>query len=262
MNAESTSEAHADRIISLRETQFSYFDRLLGRPEWEGRKILDFGGNVGGFLAGAGRRVEHEDYCCLDLNREAVELGRARFPRARFVHYDRYSSQYNPEGERGLPVPDLGLKFDFVLAFSVFTHTHRDEMLELVSQLRGALAPGGTLAFTFCDPAYDRSLSAPELPPGTDVRKILQWRRAANVEETVEAASRARWCLLVDEKLYVEPGAELSGQVHRGRPWESYNSYFSVEYVRSLFPGAEVFAPVSPEWQHCCVTRRDAQVSL
>jgi SAM-dependent methyltransferase len=249
----------ATNIISARATQFPYFDQVLGRPDWTGRRVLDFGGNIGGFLNGAGGRVRQEDYWCLDLNRVVVELGAGYFPRAHFVHYDRYSSQYNPAGVRHLPVPDLGLKFDFVLAFSVFTHTHRDEMVELVGQLRASLAPGGALAFTFCDPSYDRSLTAPHLPAGSDVRKVLEWQRADHpaleIEPLVEAAVRARWCLVVDEKLHVEPGAELSNQEHRGRPWESYCSYFSVEYVRSLFPGAEIHPPVSPEWQHCCVIR-------
>lgn len=247
-------------FISKRETQFSYFDRLLGQPVWKGRKILDFGGNVGGFLVDAGEHVEHEDYWCLDLNHGAVEQGRSNFPRANFRHYDRYSSQYNPEGKHDLPVPDLGLKFDFALAFSVFTHTHRDEMLELVGQLRGALRHGGVLAFTFTDPSYERTLSNPELPPGTDVRKMLEWRRAENpslgmeeIEEKVETARRSCWCILIDEELYVEPGAEFSHHVRRGRPGESYNSYFTSEYMRSLFPGATLLAPVYPEWQHCCI---------
>jgi SAM-dependent methyltransferase len=132
-------------FISKRETQFSYFDRLLGRPVWQGRKILDFGGNVGGFLLGADGNVAHEDYWCLDLNRGAIEQGHRALPRAHFRHYDRYSAFFNPEGVRRLPVPDLGQKFDIILAFSVFTHTHRSEMIELVSQLRQKLAPGGRL---------------------------------------------------------------------------------------------------------------------
>ena len=55
--------------LSTRQTQFSYFDQMLGGPVWKGRKVLDFGGNVGGFLAGAGDHVDHDDYWCLDLTR-------------------------------------------------------------------------------------------------------------------------------------------------------------------------------------------------
>ena len=247
-------------IVSTRETQFSYFDQVLGGPDWEGSKILDFGGNVGGFLVSAGDRLNHDDYWCLDLNRAVIEQGRRDFPRAHFSHYNRYSSQYNPDGIRNLPVPDLGLEFDIILAFSVFTHTHQTEMLELVGQLRGVLAPQGVLAFTFTDPSYDRSLSAPDLPSGTDVRKILEWQQAENpsleIEDMVETARRSNWCVIVDDKLHVEPGNDLSNQEHRGKPWESYCSYFTVDYMSSLLPDAKVFPPVSPEWQHCCVLRR------
>ncbi|MDT7540205.1 MAG: hypothetical protein QOE33_109 [Acidobacteriota bacterium] len=247
-------------IISTRETQFSYFNQLLRGPAWKGSKILDFGGNVGGFLLSAGERVNHEDYWCLDLNRDVIERGQRSFPRAHFLHYNRYSSQYNPEGIRHLPVPDLGLKFDIILAFSVFTHTHKNEMLELVGQLRAMLAPQGLLAFTFCDPGYDRSLSAPELPSGTDVRKLLEWQQAENpsleIEGLVETARHSNWCVVVDDELHVEPDDDLSNQEHRGKPWENYGSYFTVDYMASLFPDAELLPPVSPEWQHCCILRR------
>lgn len=247
----------AATILSTRVTQFSYFDEILGHPDWTGRKIMDFGGNIGGFLVGADERVDHDNYWCLDLNKGVIERGASVFPRAHFRHYDRYSSQYNPEGVRNLPIPDLGLKFDIIMAFSVFTHTHQQEMLELVSQLCRMLTPNGVLAFTFTDPSYERSLSDPTLPPGTDVRKLLGWRQAENpsleIEEMIETARQSDWCLVVDEKLYVAPSLELSHQEHRGKPWESYCSYFKVDYMSSLFPNAKVFPPVSPEWQHCCV---------
>jgi len=246
--------------ISTRITQFAYFDRALAHPVWKGSKILDFGGNVGGFLSGADTHLDHDDYWCLDVQPGVLEHGRKKFPNAHFVHFNRYNAEYNPEGVRHLPVPDLGLKFDIILAFSVFTHVHQIEMLELIGQLRASLARDGILAFTFTDPGYDRSLSDPRLPSGTDVRKILEWRRIRNsprdVDEIVEKARKARWCVVVNERLYVEPGKELSGQERKGEPWESYCSYYSVDYMASLFPDGKVLAPVSPEWQHCCVLRK------
>ena len=62
--------------LSMRQTQFSYFDRLLEGPVWNGRKVLDFGGNVGGFLAGASDHVDHDDYWCLDSTQAALDEGR------------------------------------------------------------------------------------------------------------------------------------------------------------------------------------------
>jgi SAM-dependent methyltransferase len=247
-------------IISTRETQFGYFDRLLEGPNWKQSKILDFGGNVGGFLVSARDRVSHDDYWCLDVNTEVLEIGRKEFPHAHFSHFNRYSSQYNPGGIRHLPVPDLGLKFDIILAFSVFTHAHKNEMVELIAQLRDKLTDSGVLAFTFTDPSYERTLSDPSLPPGTDVRKILGWRQRENpaleIEDMVETARQSNWCVLIDDKLHVEPGSEFSNQEHKGRPWESYCSYFKTDYIAGLFPDAKVRSPVSPEWQHCCILKK------
>src|SRR5688500_18370570 len=99
-------------LVSTRVTQFGYFNEILEQPFWKGSKILDFGGNIGTFLTSADGLVDHDDYWCLDLNRPVLEIGRREFPKANFVHYNRYSSQYNPDGIRNLPVPDLGWKFD------------------------------------------------------------------------------------------------------------------------------------------------------
>jgi SAM-dependent methyltransferase len=261
------SSAFTWSTISTRVSQFAYFDQVLDHPVWSKHKILDFGGNVGGLLAGAGNNIVHTDYWCIDLNRAAVEEGRRRYPQAHFVHYDRYSSQFNPGGVRHLPIPNCGLKFDIILAFSVFTHAHQIEMNELVHQLQSMLAPKGVLAFTFCDARYDRSLTSPDVPSGSDVRKILEKLKdkpsslkihpPGDIDEIVERARQANWCILIDEKLHVEPGPEICHQERMGAPGESYNSYFTVNYMASLFPKATVRAPVRPEWQHCCILRNE-----
>jgi hypothetical protein len=223
---------------------------VLDHPVWSGSKILDFGGNVGGFLVGAGDYVDHDDYWCLDVTKAAIEEGQHNFPRAHFVHYNRYSSYFNPDGVPYLPVPDLGLKFDIILAFSVFTHTHRNEMVELVNQLRSKLDLEGVLAFTFYDPSYDQSLSDPALPKGTGILSIFD-----SSSDDPDGKLRVGWCVLVDGELVVEPGKEFCQQKRRGRPGESYTSYFTASYIKSLFPDAHVHPPVAHERQHCCILR-------
>ena len=237
-------------LVSTRLTQFRYFDKLLGHPVWKGRKILDFGGNIGTFLESAGDSVDHEDYWCVDLNPAVIAQGQSLYPRAHFVHFNRYSSQYNPQGVRHQPIPDCGgVKFDFVVAFSVFTHVDEKEMVELVRSLRRMLAAGGVLAFTFFEPRYDRSLSDPALPRGSNVLRNLGARR------NDEIVRRARWFVVIDNQLYVEPGDALCHQTRAGKPLESYCSFFTAEHIASLFPGATIHAPVEREWQHCCVLR-------
>ena len=236
-------------LVSTRFTQFPYFDELLGHPEWKGRKILDFGGNVGTFLASAGDRVDHEDYWCIDINPAVIEQGRRTYPRANFVHFNRYSTQYNPHGIRNQPIPDCGVKFDFILGFSVFTHVDLTEMLESVRALRSMLAPRGVLAFTFFEPHYDRSLSDPSLRRGSTVLRNLGPRGQT------EMVKRARWFVIIDDRLYVEPGNLVCHQTREGRPLESYCSFFSAEFMQSLFPDATIKTPVCREWQHCCILR-------
>ncbi len=245
------TSAFSWNLVSTRRTQFPYFDELLGRPDWKGRKILDFGGNIGTFLDSAGDRVDHNDYWCIDINPAVIAQGRLLFPRAHFVHFNRYNSQYNSHGVRNLPIPDCGVKFDFILGFSVFTHVDATEMVESVRALRQMLSPDGVLAFTFLEPHYDRSLSDPALPRGSTVLFNLGPR------ENYELVKNARWFVLVDNRIYLEPGDTLSHQKRNGKPLESFCSFFTAEHMKSLFPGSEIHAPVQREWQHCCVLRNE-----
>ena len=238
--------------ISQRQTQFFYFDSLLDHPVWKGSKILDFGGNVGGFLAGAPEFVDEDDYWCLDVTKRAIEQGQQSFPRANFVHYNRYSSYFNPDGVPYLPVPDLGLSFDIILAFSVFTHTHRNEMFELVGQLRSKLEPDGVLAFTFYDPSYDQSLSNPALPAGAGILSMFD-----SSSDDPRGKLHLGWCVIIDGELVIEPGKEFCQQKRHGPPGESYISYFTSSYITSLFPDARIRPPLAPENQHCCILRRE-----
>jgi SAM-dependent methyltransferase len=239
-----TPAERALRSQLVKSTQFAYFDEQLDRPAWSHKLVLDFGGNKGNLLRDPSCVIPHPNYYCLDVIGEAIEEGRRTFPAAHWVHYDRYNRSFNPEGVRDLPVPDLGVQFDFGLAYSVFTHTTFEEMKELVAQLEALLAPGGTLAFTFIDPHW---------------RSNLEWRlrknHGLNVEPVLAKANDADWCSLVN-------GSEL--YVNSSGPWKvnseacaTYNVYYSESFLRRQFPRAEVRPPVNGEMQHCAILRSD-----
>ena len=230
-----TPEQQALRSRLVKATQFAYFDEQLGHPSWRGKRVLDFGGNKGNLLLDPACTIRHEDYYCLDVIADAITEGRQTFPDAHFVHYDRYNCSFNPDGVRNLPVPDLGVEFDFILAYSVFTHTTFAEMKELVAKLRQR---GATLAFTFIDPYWNGN---------------LRWRlEKHNSRDRVETllSREMQWCSLVN-------GTDL--YVNSSGNWDSpaedcvtYNVFYPEEFMRAQFPHATIKKPVNGEMQHCC----------
>ena len=242
-----TAAERALRSQLVKSTQFAYFDEQLDHPDWSGKSVLDFGGNKGNLLLDPSVKIQPWDYYCVDVVREAIEAGRETFPDAHWVHYDRYNRSFNPEGVRDLPVPDLGLRFDFILAYSVFTHTTFEETGDLLAQLEALLAPGGTLAFTFIDPHY---------------RNNLQWRLERShgldgqeVDSVLARASDAEWCALVNgSELYVNSSGSWNLSVET---CATYNVYYTERFLRQQFPRADVRAPVNDEMQHCAILRKD-----
>ena len=239
-----SAEQRAMRSQLVKATQFAYFDAQLDRPDWSDKRVLDFGGNKGNLLLDPACTIRHANYYCLDIMRDAIEEGRKTFPEANWFHYDRYNCSFNPEGVVDQPVPDLGVEFDFILAYSVFTHTSWEETKDLVEQLRARLAPGGRLAFTFIDPHWESNL-----------RWRLEKRNSVNrVEELLHESREADWCSLVN-------GTEL--YVNSAGLWDeapenciTYNVYYTENFLRAQFPGAQIKKPVNGEMQHCCELSR------
>jgi SAM-dependent methyltransferase len=249
-----SAEQRALRARSGKSGQFAYFERQLDRPGWRGKTVLDFGGNVGHLLRGSEGAIRPEDYYCLDVLREAVEEGRRTFPRANWVHYNRYNCSFNPEGVSGLPVPDLGTRFDLIVAYSVFNHLTRAEVRELAGQLRARLAPGGALAFTFVDPHFE---SWPETYAGNNLKWRLERARelnpAVDVGGLLRQSDGADWCALVDgAQLYVNGNGAWRDE---SQICMTYNVFYTAEFIRREFPRATIRPPVNGEMQHCCIIR-------
>lgn len=239
-----TPAERALRSQLVKSSQFAYFNEQLDHPDWNGKLVLDFGGNKGNLLLDPSCTIQPRDYYCVDVVADAIEEGRRTFPAAHFAHYDRYNRSFNPEGVVDLPVPDLGARFDFILAYSVFTHTTLEEMTELAGQLHALLAPGGRLAFTFIDPHWQGNL-----------RWRLEKSHAPDVDSLVASAEGAEWCSLIN-------GADL--YVNSNGPWTlspetcaTYNVFYTEEFLRRQFPHAKVCRPVNGEMQHCAILRKD-----
>jgi len=241
-------------FLSRKTGQFTYFSQQVGDADWRGKSVLDFGGNVGNILRDPASTIDEDHYWCIDVVKTSVERGRETFPRANWCFYDRYCFFFNPNGVPELPVPDLGRRFDYIVAYSVFTNTSHTDMIQLVGQLEEMLTPTGTLAFTFIDPNH-RSW------PGFNGNNY-EWRLqndrgnldAPETRELIERAKGASWFMLVNaDELYVE---REDIRAYPPEEQKTCHVFHTVGYMRSLFPQATILPPANSEMQHCCVIRR------
>jgi len=236
-----TPEQRALRAQAIKAGQFAYFDEQLDHPDWRGKLVLDFGGNRGNIFFDAECKIEPRDYYCVDVIKDAIDDGRRTFPDAHWAHYDRYNCSFNPDGVADLAIPDFGVPFDIILAYSVFTHTTLEEMHELVAQLHAMLVPGGKLAFTFIDPHWEDNLKWRLERSGAEV----------DLDGLLDRSRDARWCSLVNgTDLYVESNGEWSNEPGACM---TYHVFHTEEFMREQFPHATIRPPVNGEMQHCCI---------
>jgi SAM-dependent methyltransferase len=249
-------------FLSTKTGQFTYFAQQLGEADWHGKNILDFGGNVGYILRDPSSTIDHERYWCLDVVRDSIEKGKAEFPLAHWIFYDRYCFFFNPFGCEQLDLPPLPESFDYIVAYSVFTNTPQSDMLQLVKQLEDRLAPDGAFAFTFIDP---RHYSWPDRYRGNNLVWRLQREiflekekgHTLNIDVCAlnKRAQDAAWFVLVNgEDLYLETEAVADYPPEEQR---TYHTFYTVDYMHSLFPHATILPPANDEMQHCCVIRKN-----
>jgi hypothetical protein len=248
-------------FLSTKTGQFTYFATQLDQWDWGAKYVLDFGGNVGNMLHDPNSTIDEERYWCIDVVQESIETGKAAFPKAHWVFYDRYCFFFNPHGISRLKLPELSQQFDYIVAYSVFTNTSRTDMFDLVEQLRSCLSDGGALAFTFIDPHY---CSWPGQYDGNNLRwrlerEIFLEKEKGNtldidVDDLMQRAHGAPWFVLVNgEDLYLESEATKTYDPEQQR---TYHTFYSVDYMQSLFPEATILPPANDEMQHCCVIRK------
>jgi hypothetical protein len=241
-------------FLSTRTWQFTYFARQLGEATWHAKDVLDFGGNKGNILKDPNATIDLDRYWCVDVVKDAIEMGKKSYPTSHWIFYDRFCFYFNPCGVPRLPLPRIEQRFDYIVAYSVFTNTLLTDMIDLVGELQGLLKDSGTLAFSFIDPHYH---SWPGKYNGNNLRWRLERNRTDNPEidcDTLERkASGAQWCVLVNDlDIYLE-----NEEIAACRPelQKSCHVFYTEEFMRRLFPNAAILRPVNNEMQHCCVIR-------
>jgi SAM-dependent methyltransferase len=110
-------------------------------------KILDVGCGTGLLAASLHDFLsELGQYVGADISSEAVAFCRSRFPRSNFAFHLSEMTQ----------LPALTESFDFIVFFSVFTHTYPRETAQLLREASRLLAEGGVIfADVFTAPLVD-----------------------------------------------------------------------------------------------------------
>lgn len=249
-------------FISNVSMQYQYFDIQLDHPNWKDLNVLDFGGNVGNILTDPDCEIKHENYWCLDVSKKAIEVGQKRYPKASFHFYNCYNLSFNPSGIQGLPIPELGVKFDVILAYSIFTHIHKKETIEKIDQLRGFLSKTGVLIFTFLDANYNGSHHFDGFQNISNLEKRIRNLNNGNLDHgLIQKSKGAQYMSLINgNSLYVE-----SEDVHQ-LPQESGDTlftYLSPDFLTATYdcriklPPRETYDEFySGEMQHACIINK------
>lgn len=243
--------------LSQKKGQFTYFDLQLGHPDWRGRHVLDFGGNIGNLLQDS--EIEAGKYWCIDVSPEAIEKGRREVPEAHWIWYDRYNISFHPRGSKTAKLPKLNQQFDYILAYSVFTHIDVGEMKQLLAALAAMLKPGGTLAFTFIDPHHRSWREDSPSPKEKYSGNNFEWRLErsgvgrADIALLLEKVKRAPWFRLCGDKdVYLEDQPIQEPEHYEGL---QYHVFHTQEFMRREFSAAKILTPANDEMQHCCILR-------
>ncbi len=158
-------DADVERFLRSGEAHASHLRELLdeaGAPLGEMDAILDFGcgcGRIARWLADLERPRIHG----CDYNAELVD-----WCAANLTFMDARATALQPP----LPYPDAS--FDFLYAFSVFTHLSVELASNWLAELRRVVKPGGLIWFTIHGESYGERL-LPEQRARFDRGEIVVW---------------------------------------------------------------------------------------
>ena len=125
-------------------------------------------------------------YYGVDIAPEAITFCKERFKRPNF--------HFAQSGMTSVPIS--GVEFDFIILFSVFTHTYVDETRLLLAETKRLLARSGLiLADIFHSPFIRQSMGN---------RGAFEWERDYFVQVAREAGFEAGTASLADWNRYVQ----------------------------------------------------------
>ena len=202
-----------------------YFSNFL---EWNtDQTILDFGSNYGNLLK-SNKIINPKQYTGIDVDKQAIKVGKIIHPNANWMWYNRFNPAYNHTGNNELP--SFNKTYDIIISYSVFSHTTADDMIEMIDHLFKYLNNNGSIYFTYCN---------------IDNRKLVEWFRNRRTD-CDEVPNDWDYVYLTDNKL--SDGYPSNKCVH-------FVSFYKEDWITNLL---NRFNPVSypapgGRWQQECM---------
>lgn len=109
---------------------------------WQNLSILDWGGSKGNLIRSSNGKILPKNYTSVDVDLEAITLGKKDYPEADWIYLDLYNPMYNPAGTASIQLPK---KYDIIFSFSIFSHTSFEYFIETINTLKTYLTPNGKI---------------------------------------------------------------------------------------------------------------------
>lgn len=145
-------ENHSNSLYP-RSERLSFFDTVLGSPDWENSIILDVGANRGNLLEDLQQKKigKEENYYALDVDHEALNFGKSNYPNANWIPFNAFNPMYNKTGVLSQKFPFEDNTFDITCSYSVYSHTTHENFIHDLAEIQRVTKPGGKIAITFVD---------------------------------------------------------------------------------------------------------------
>lgn len=184
--------------------------------DWKGKKILDYGGNIGSLMTNSKGIIQPEHYTCIDISLEAINHGEKIYPNATWIHYDRYNPAFNKESNACMNF-DHNQKYDIIFSHSVFTHTSIEEWIYMYEKLKKNLNPDGVMCHTYIDFEWNTKM----------IDKLYQ-RRVRQYGKTCYIQDFFDYCYFIDNNIFTQDFPTEDRQ--------HILTYYKREYLEKTFP--------------------------
>ena len=149
------NQKYNEYIQPINQDTFSVLHGRITKimPDWNNKKILDFGCNIGNLYLTARGKINSSNYVGVDVLKKSIDIAKEKFPETNWIHYNKHNATFNPTGLDD-PWFDLPFAPDVIIVYGVFTHMAFNEIEFYINKLKKLLNDGGIIVFSVWEDVY------------------------------------------------------------------------------------------------------------